>query len=371
MGNDMARMVKRLRGLDIDEISLVDRPANQHGLVEITKRDEESAMGQTLFDAEGYQVDPSTLSDGQYVYDESGNEYVNVGKAAEDIADVTEEELDEADLAGRIAARRKRAEAMMLGGPGMEDEFDGDDFGDEFDMEDELDDEGFEDDGFGDEVELDEEDEGFEEPMGPQDQFIEEEEEEDMDDPRMIGKSYRARGSRRVSKSRGRSIGQQVLEDLSKSMNDSDRDNIVSKAIDQMASENARLVSKSRRMEHMLGQMAQQKEFEEYVDLAKSYGYAPGEDTEIAEMLYTVSKSNPEMLPVLDRVLTSQSEFAKSHLEEIGYMGDGEYDSLAQVYGMADEVVAKGDGAFSQEQAITELFANNPEMYDDYESNRY
>jgi hypothetical protein len=32
------RTVKRLYDLEIDEISLVDRPANQHGLVAIAKR---------------------------------------------------------------------------------------------------------------------------------------------------------------------------------------------------------------------------------------------------------------------------------------------------------------------------------------------
>ena len=33
----MGRQVKRLSNLEIDEISLVDRPANQHGLVAIAK----------------------------------------------------------------------------------------------------------------------------------------------------------------------------------------------------------------------------------------------------------------------------------------------------------------------------------------------
>lgn len=372
----MARMVKRLRNLDIDEISLVDRPANQHGLVEITKRDEDE-MADTLFDADGYQIDQSTLEDGQYVYDEAGNEYLSVAKAAEDIADITDEELDEADLAGRIAARRKRAEAMMMGGgemgmdPGMDPEM-MDDPGamassdydplqevDDFDRagsEDDFEDEDDED------VELEPEDE--EDPYGT-DQYGEE---EDMDDPRNFGKSHR---SRRVSKSGRASLGQQVLQNLSKSMNDEDRDAIVSKAIDQIAGDNRRLVSKSRKLEQQLARMEAEREFQQYIDVAKGYGYAPGEDEEIAAMMQTVAKSNPEMLSVLDRVLTSQSEFAKGHLEEIGYSGTGEADVMAQVNAMADEMVTKSEGGFSREQALTELFAANPELYAEYESNQF
>ena len=65
----MTRMVKRLSQLEIDEVSLVDRPANQHGLVAIAKNDQEDAMPD-LFDAEGTPVELEDLQVGDFVYDD-------------------------------------------------------------------------------------------------------------------------------------------------------------------------------------------------------------------------------------------------------------------------------------------------------------
>jgi hypothetical protein len=66
----------RLFGMEIDEISLVDRPANQHAAVLISKADapEEDAMG--YVDADGNPVDENTLEHGDVVYDDSGAAFV-------------------------------------------------------------------------------------------------------------------------------------------------------------------------------------------------------------------------------------------------------------------------------------------------------
>src|SRR4051812_46190129 len=69
----MSKRVNKLLGLEIDEVSLVDRPANQLGLVTITKRDEGAV--DEIFDAEGNLIDPSTLQPGDYFYGPDGEEF--------------------------------------------------------------------------------------------------------------------------------------------------------------------------------------------------------------------------------------------------------------------------------------------------------
>lgn len=397
----MARMVKRLSNLDIDEISLVDRPANQHGLVAIAKRDEESTMSaQPLFDVEGYEVDPSQLEEGQYVYDEDGNEYVNVyddgddgdgeddyddedgddvGKAAGGLARYSpgfataqEQGLKSFTRRGRAGQRAAGAKYSVRRAGTRAGEMASD---------------------AGRRALV------VEERLGRRGQH-------------RIGQAARAAGprsartqtalfraqeaygnrgvragvygtgaagvgaaeyGRRKHNSRvGKSYGQQVLEELSKSYSDDDRDSVISKALDQVAAENDFLVSKAEQLEDAMLALQEEQEFGEFVELAKSYGYAPGEDEEVAEMLYSVAKNDPDYLPVLDRILTSQSEIAKSYMDEIGYDGVFESDALASVYGLADQVVSKADGALSHEQAVTELFASNPALYDEYErDNRF
>lgn len=363
----MSRMVKKLSKLDIDEVSLVDKPANQHGLVAIAKRDEENTMSaQPLFDTEGYQVDPSELEPNEYVYDEAGNEYINVVDEYDDQPGYDDEEdevgkavygpLKRTDVVGRtsraasemssdlrsnarsgLAAgrtragnagrRAKRRATNSLTAAGMQyralpaNARTGIQYG------------------------------GTLAAGG--------------------GAGYGAGRGRRDDKV-GKSYGQSVLEELSKSYGDDDRDMIVSKAIDELAAENAILVSKAEQVEQAMLAMQAEQEYNEFVEVAKGYGYAGEEADEVAGLLYDTAANNPDQLGMLDRVLSSQSAIAKSLLSEQGFAGTYESDALAQVYALADEAVSKTDGQVSTEQAVTELFAANPGLYDEYESdNRY
>jgi hypothetical protein len=98
----MGRTVKRLSGLEIDEISLVDRPANQHGLVAIAKNDSQEEDMPTLFDADGNEVDESQLQVGDFVYDEDGVEY-QLRDDVEEEGEPTEEYAYEQDELSRSA----------------------------------------------------------------------------------------------------------------------------------------------------------------------------------------------------------------------------------------------------------------------------
>lgn len=74
------RLVKELTDIEIDEISLVDVPANQHAKVRIAKRasEEDIVPEQKIFNENGQELDPETLKLGDNFFDEDGLGYVVV-----------------------------------------------------------------------------------------------------------------------------------------------------------------------------------------------------------------------------------------------------------------------------------------------------
>lgn len=91
---------QNLSNMEIDEVSLVDKGANQHALVTITKRaPEEDAMPEEfeLYTANGELLaQDATLSDGDIVFDKDGNAY-------EYEADAEVEVEKEPELVGKSA----------------------------------------------------------------------------------------------------------------------------------------------------------------------------------------------------------------------------------------------------------------------------
>ena len=81
----MPKPVKELRDMEIDEISLVDRPAAQHAEVVITKRaTEEDIVPEDIYDEEGDLVDAELLETGDVVFDEDGDAFLVVDDEMED-----------------------------------------------------------------------------------------------------------------------------------------------------------------------------------------------------------------------------------------------------------------------------------------------
>lgn len=94
----MPKPIKHLTNMEIDEISLVDKGANQHAMITIAKRaPEEDEMPEEfdLFDENGDVLAQEDLEHGQVVYDEAGNAY-------EFTLDELAEE-DEPELVGKSA----------------------------------------------------------------------------------------------------------------------------------------------------------------------------------------------------------------------------------------------------------------------------
>lgn len=72
----MPRKARQISGLEVDEISLVDKGANQHAVVTIAK----SASGETeetmdIYDEQGNPLDLDDLNDGDVVFDADGEAY--------------------------------------------------------------------------------------------------------------------------------------------------------------------------------------------------------------------------------------------------------------------------------------------------------
>lgn len=89
----MPRKVRQINDLVIDEISLVDKGANQHAAVTIAKSaDGEKENKMEIFDQQGNPLDEAALQDGDVVFDAEGNAFLF--ELDEEPAEVVEEEKE-------------------------------------------------------------------------------------------------------------------------------------------------------------------------------------------------------------------------------------------------------------------------------------
>ena len=96
--NVTARRVKELTNIEIDEISLVDVPANQHARVAIAKRASEEDIVPEIYNENGELLDANLLEPGDTVYDVDGNPFEVVLEDGGD--DEVAEYEDERELVG-------------------------------------------------------------------------------------------------------------------------------------------------------------------------------------------------------------------------------------------------------------------------------
>ena len=104
----MPRKVKELTNIEIDEISLVDRPANQHARVSIAKRASEEDIVPEIYNENGELLDADLLEPGQTVFDAEGNAFEVVLEESED--EVAYEDEREPELVGKSFAQEVREE---------------------------------------------------------------------------------------------------------------------------------------------------------------------------------------------------------------------------------------------------------------------
>lgn len=301
----------KLFDLDIDEVSVVDRPANQHGLIAFAKaagagedQTQEVRMPDEIFDADGNGVDQDELEHGDVVYDADGNEYVFVLED-EDVEEREPEMVGKAALSGpgaaaaglglgaRQAGRRtadwakNNKKALWAGAAGAS-----------------------------------------------------------------------AGGAGYVAGRTSKSLGDQVLEELSKAVGDADRDGVIAKAMDVVEVYKAQ----TEQMAAQLEAMEDERVTEAFISKAAEYNLpvAPGVLGPILKAAATVLTT--EQLDVLDELFNSVGD---TLYQEIGYVGDTDNVSvLDQVSAYAGELVGKSD--MTSAEALVAAFDANPAAYDAY-----
>jgi hypothetical protein len=326
----MGRMVKRLSGLEIDEISLVDRPANQHGRVVISKNDQEEDMPD-LFDADDNPVDESELQVGDFVYDEAGNEY----QVRDDVDPTTEleEELeeqgdpryyqDELESVGKGSLNPvqafKNAQRFGVGNTATAYGNRGRKYG-----------------------------------VQARDAVVRNRK------PLLAGGTIGAGGGYAAGQV-GKSAGQRFLEDISKAVSDEDRDQLIAKVFDGYDE----ISKRNDLLEDVLVRLVDEREAEQYAEVAK--GYELGAEDELGGLLQRAAhRLDPEDVELIDRLLQGAGEMSKALYAEQGVGGYGDSDVLEQVYALAGEGIAKSDLGMTAEQAVTTIFDNNPAAYEEY-----
>jgi hypothetical protein len=319
MGEDVSTMsrVKRLTDIEIDEVSVVDRPANQHGLIAFSKStgigdgpnyEEDSMPDQdnAIYDSDGDEVDVDLLDHGDVVYDGEGNEYVYVEEAAE-------------ESVGKGLVDDVKGGAKLFRG-------------------------------------------GFRNPKMNVDtdsglfragQHV----------GRHKGK-YVAGGAGGAALIGGgayavkKSAGDEVLEALSKAVTDEDRDGIIAKALNEVEIYKAQAQEVAEKLEYE----QDLRITSEYISKAAEYNL-PVSPEILGPILKSVAAVlTDEQLDILDALFEAVGD---ALYEEVGYVGDTDNQSvLNMVDGMADEMVGKAD--VSKAEAMVAMFEANPTAYEAY-----
>lgn len=114
----MTRKVREIQDLVIDEISLVDKGANQHATVTIAKSaDGEKENYMDIYDEQGNPLDPDALEIGDVVYDAAGDAYeIQAEDDNEEDEVVEERELEMAKSFTTPFARREQTRSTVAKG---------------------------------------------------------------------------------------------------------------------------------------------------------------------------------------------------------------------------------------------------------------
>lgn len=362
------RQVRELTDLRIDEISLVDKGANQHAIVSIAKRDgaEEETMDDEYFDSDGHSVDVDELDYGDVVYDSDGNGYEVAEDEGfdgggveknfdEDRVQKADDKKTRASAGGRAGAllggpigsaiqakegRRLRAAGNVLGGTTL-GSYAGQLSG-----------------GLAGALTRRPQAAASGASLGGAVGSI---------GGTVAGVDRAARKGHLKDKWVKKSYGEELREEFSKALSDNDRDEVISKALDYIDT-----VSESAEAAFYAAEMERDARLEaEFTEVAK--GYSVGVEPEV---LGPVLKRLTEVMDeddvnVIVTALSTASDVVEKSFEEVGTNGLGSHsDVLQAVDSVVDNMVSKSNGDFSREEAISGIFAENPEAYDEYLAER-
>lgn len=351
---------KRLFDMQIDEVSIVDRPANQHGLISFAKADdgEEIVELTGIIDEDGNEVDLSTLEPGTEIEDDEGNVYEIVGvEESGDGEDVDPDDgeapsVDEDDdalaavgkaggfMSGLMDAARAGRKAQAGAGKTKVKGLSG---------------KAAEKAGFG---------QGAAFKLGASYERNPLAYQAGAAGTAAAGVGAGAYGYSQYKKNAegdGMSTYQeQVLEELSKAVSESEREQVIAKMASDVELAHARA---NEAIEFAKGLEAE-RVTEAFIAKAASYNL-PVDPVEFGPIIMKMaSVLDDDEFDLVDKVFTAVGDTLYS---ELGYVGGGDNASvLDQVDSLAEEMVGKADGEFSKAEAAVALFAANPDAYDAY-----
>lgn len=323
--------IKQLTDMEIDEISLVDRPANAHAKVVISKRAGEEDMPEEIYDEDGDLLDEVEVGD--IVFDADGDPFLVVDGDYEDFADA----YDYEEVGKKIAVNPSGVASKVTGS----------------------------------ELEV---------ARGKELATIPKASNEVAIPGKAKGKGnnkshwdkykwgYAGLGGASVAGAGGyaamkKSFSDELREELSKSLSDIERDEVISKAFSQVEAmaeslAEAEEIAKSERDLRLLA---------EYEEVAKSYN-VPVDPAELAPVLYTIAEVLPyEYGEVIHKALSAAGSMI---FEEVGFEGAAaNNDVLYAVDQFIEENVSKSE--ISKAEAVSAVFDANPDAYDQYMATRY
>jgi hypothetical protein len=342
----MATQAKRLTDMVIDEVSFVDRAANQHSTVAFAKNDganledEMPVLDDTveLYDVDGDEVDPGLLEHGDVVYAADGTELVYVDGDEDDI-DALLDDGDEVEKAGFKAA----AQSFKQGrGFGWNKDYNA----------------------------IKPTKGGVAAATGasnPGAALAGHRFESGM----VRGGAHVARNKKKYAAGAGaltaagaggaayglsKSLGEQVLEELSKAASTDEREAIIAKAMNEVEIAKADAAAAWEAVEAERDARLEM----EFIGKAEDYNLpiAPGDFGPILKRL--VERMEPNDIEVLDQIFKAAGDML---YEEVGYVGGGDNASvLDTVNAAAQELVGKSD--LTSAEAQVALLEQNPELYD-------
>ena len=344
--NIMSRTLSKLVDLDIDEVSVVDRGANQHSLIAFSKSlqsggvdvsEEPMADDDLVFDESGQEVFVEELEHGDTVFDAEGNEYVFVEDGEEEIGKAGAFSAFKTGMrgaegpwaAGLNSSANQAGRSGRQAGRRVKDRY----------------------------TNLRTSTEGGRSVMRGSENFRRNR----VQDAALGvgGLGLAGAGAYGASKwSGGKSLGDSVIEELSKAVTDADRDEVIAKAMDEVE------IYKAQAAEALA--WAEQEHDVRVTDafISKAAEYnLPVSPEVLGPILKSIAEVlDEEELDVLDALLSAVGD---ALYDEIGYVGESSNSSVMdQVDSMAGEYVGKSD--FSHAQMTTAMFEANPAAYDAY-----
>lgn len=155
------------------------------------------------------------------------------------------------------------------------------------------------------------------------------------------------------------------LQELSKNLEDEETRDAVNKAVQlvesaQERAEEAETIAKRERDIRLA---------REYVEKASGYRHLPVNPEEFGQVLKAIDESlDEEQRELLEKALKAADETVANAgvFDEIGKRGAAGYEPISKAEARAEEIRKESDGEMTKEEALAKVYEEDPSLYDEY-----